>query len=205
MSAGAVTITGILLGREISGERHLKLALLSEELGIVNCLLRISAKPSTTTAPDLFDVAEISMDPSRGNSLRFASDYRVLHRDDALGCDYQRLAVACRIALLLTKNPPPDESFGAIYALCLEVLHALRARPRPDAALFKFLWKLARLEGYPVQEHWLPALDRGDREMVAKVLRCPLDGQTTPTEILQRLTRGLEKWFSTECHFVLPG
>ncbi|MDR2981696.1 MAG: hypothetical protein LBV12_05560 [Puniceicoccales bacterium] len=197
------TVSGILLAKEPSGERHLKLALLSPEKGLVACLLRVATK-ATTPAPDLFDYAEVSLNPPKGGGPRFAGEYRIIRREPEIGADYGRLAIACRLALILTRNPPPDGSSAEVHDLCVEAVQAFAGRPRPDATLFKSLWKLVRGEGYPVQEHWLRGLDRGDREAVASILNCPLDAQVETADNVSRLTRRLERWLENECHFVLP-
>lgn len=192
----AVTHTGILLSREPSGERFLKLAFLCEEQGLVGCLLRVSTtmKPGANTppVPDLFDTAEITLTPAKGSGVNFASGYRVTHRAAAIGADYARLTAACRWARILIKNPPTPDSHEAVFALCKQALEAFASRPRPDATFFKSLWKLAKDGGWPVLEHWLAGLSPADNAHARTILQKPLDAQETPPDIVARLTLALE-------------
>lgn len=195
-------VEGILLGRELSGERHWKLTLLSPEHGVVVCLWRASRKPEADK-PDLFDRAEIDWAAADGG-VSFASNYRVLQRQSFLMGNYQRLALACRMALLLTRNPPPVGSAAPVLHLCETVLAALGERPFPEAAYCKFLWQWMRMEGYPVREQWLEELAEEMRSRAAKVLSQSLDQQTAGTEEIAGLARSLERWMREECQFVLP-
>jgi hypothetical protein len=201
----AVTHQGLLLSREPSGERFLKLALLCEEEGLLVCLLRVSTKPSgTESPPDLFDTAEILLAPPKGNGVQFASEYRVTQRAVALGTDYVRLSAACHWARILTQNPPAPDSCSAVFALCQQALEAFANRPRPDATLFKSLWKLALDGGWPVLEHWFATLPISEKEKARTILRQPLDAQEVPPAGVARLLRDLEQWLAHECHYILP-
>jgi hypothetical protein len=196
------TCRGILLSREPTGERFWKLTLLCEEHGILWCLLRVPSKPGSEATPDLFDTAEVRLNAPKGSGASFVSEYRVEERITALGADYTRLEIACRWARLLIQNPPPPDSAPAVFALCKQALEAFAKRPRPDATLFKSLWKLARDGGWPVFEHWLAGLPAPERERARTALRQPLDAQDAPPAVLARLTRDLENWLTRECHFI---
>jgi hypothetical protein len=201
-AVGELAFTGLVLARELSGERFIKLTLVCPSQGLVLCLLRVSAK---ATAPDLFDVAEVTLEAPKtgGRGVRFASGYRVLRREVALGADYARLAAACRLALVVTRNPMAPDSAESVFALCVEAVGALATRPRPDAALFKTFWRLARDEGYPVREDWQAGLSAGERAAAEAVLRETLDAQATAPEAVVALTRSLERWLVGECNFVI--
>jgi hypothetical protein len=200
------TVHGILLSREPSGERFLKLALLDARRGLAWCLLRTSHKSGATT-PDLFDVAEALQD-ERGQPEAdgpvFISEYRVLRRFPGIGAGYARLAAASRFARLLVRNPPPPDSAPEAFALCERAFAAFDSRPRPDATLFKSLWWLARDGGWPALEHWLAGLASRERESAESVLRQPLDAQTLSEADVSRLVERFEEWLVRECHF-LPG
>ncbi len=196
------SVTGIVLGRELSGERHWKLTLLSPDAGVVVCLWRVSRNPETDK-PDLFDRAEIELAGADGG-VRFANSYRVERRQPTLGKDYQRLSLACRLAVLLARNPPPEESATGVFRLCETALDALAERPFPAAAYCKFLWQWMRMEGYPVREQWLEELAEEKRRKAAVVLGSPLDQQPESAEEIAGLARSLERWMAGECQFVLP-
>jgi hypothetical protein len=203
-AAAARTLRGILLTREPSGERFLKLALLDAARGLAWCLLRTPTKSSATT-PDLFDIAEALHDaratPDADGPL-FISEYRVLRRFPGIGASYARLAAASRFAKCLARNPPPPDSAPETFALGERAFAAFDARPRPDVTLFKSLWRLARDGGWPAREHWLAHLTLRERECAETILRQPLDAQTTSESYVARLLAHLEEWLVRECHFL---
>ncbi|MDR1816802.1 MAG: hypothetical protein LBR07_01165 [Puniceicoccales bacterium] len=204
MSAPATeTVGGLVLSRRQSGERFLLLALLSPEKGVLNFLLRDSARPDAAR-PDLFDLAEVTLTAPRNAGPRFGSNYRILRRLDALGADIARLDAACRLARVIAGNPIPDESAPALFALFGRALEAIASRPRPDAAYIKALWQIVRGEGFPVREQWLASLPPVDAAALRATLRQPLDAVAAPPAEVGQLTLRLERWLAGECHFSIP-
>lgn len=193
---------GLVLAREPAGEHFLKLTWVSAEHGLQMALMRNPSKPGAMV-PDLFDTAEFSLEMTKGVGAQFVREYRVLHREAALGGDYARFMAACRFAIVIAKNSMPAESAAGVYTLCQETLAAFARRPRPDATLFKALWRLAREEGFAVREHWLSRLTVAEQGSVAATLVQALDVQKTPVDAVEHLTRSLEQWLAGECHFVI--
>ncbi|MDR3228074.1 MAG: hypothetical protein LBT53_01490 [Puniceicoccales bacterium] len=205
MNGQGQPFAALMLSRETAGEHFARLSLLAAESGVVVCLLRVSGKkPLSGGLPDLFDLAEVRLEPPRGSGLRFAAEYRVVRRRDGLGGGYARLAAACRFALVVARNPVPEESAAGIFALCDKAADAFAGRPRPDATLFKSLWRFARGEGFPVLEQWMKSLSIGDQNVALTILREPLDVQETSAAEVARLTRSMEHWLENTCQFVLP-
>ena len=200
--------SGLVLLREPAGERHLRLTLLDPEEGLVRCLYKPAAKSGApTVTPDLFDACEATLDaPKAGDNARFVREYRLVKRLDALGRDYARLALACRFATLLAKNPHPPESFAGLHALATGAFTAFAEKPFPEAAYFKTLWLVARDEGWPVKEHFFPSLRAGERELAARLLATPLAGLSSddaPKAATEGLSRALEQWLAREAHYVV--
>ena len=130
----------------------------------------------------------------------FVREYRILSRRAGIGRDYATLAAASRLARVVIKNPVPEDSRAAVDALLAQALAAF-ARPgaRPDLVFFKSLYCLARDEGLPLKQHWLPSLPPGDRMLVAASLSLPSDAADAPgPQDLARLTKRLEAYLSTE-------
>jgi hypothetical protein len=207
-TTGNSSFNALLLGKAQSGERFLRLTLLSAEHGITCALLRNSAStPTAGSATDLFDLAEIRLDLPDNAAARqsrcFITDYCVVRRHTGIASDHERLDAACRLARVLTANPLPDDSAPALFSLALTAAGAFNARPRPDVTLFKSLWKIARDEGLPVFQQWLPALPAGDQLLVANALRFPLHAQTASAADIARFQTSLERWLSAEYQFVL--
>lgn len=199
---------GVVLLRENAGERHLRLTLLDPDHGLVRCLYKPAAKSGAAmVTPDLFDTAEVFLDtPKSGETARFVREYRLVRRHAALGADYARLTLACRLANLLSKNPHPPESWPVIHALACDAIAAIAEKPCPEAAYFKTLWRLARDEGLPVKEDFFVRLRPGERDLAVIVLNTPLTGlteDTAPKPLVEGLSRSLEQWLASEADFVV--
>ena len=203
----APRLEGLVLRREPAGERHLRLTLLDAEHGAVMLLHKPAAKSGApTVTPDLFDDAEVFTDTPRGgaSASRFIREYRLIRRRTGLARDFNRLEIASRLAHLLAANPHPSDSGKNLLDLSRTAFDALESRPAPEATALKFLWKLARDEGWPVREHWERRLPRGLAESLRRILTSPLD--TIPADEIapaRELTRRLEQWLADEAHYTI--
>lgn len=184
---------------------HLVLTLFSPADGLLTALLRPprGAKADTAPAPDLFDRLALTLEHGRGSPGAgpwFVKKHRLLVRHAALGRDYPTLAAASRLCRLVARNPVPEDSRAAIDALLAQAFAAL-ARPgtRPELVYFKTLYCLARDEGLPLKQDWLPALPAADRALVADALRLPSDDPAAPSVAdLARLAKRLESYLAAE-------
>ncbi len=193
---------------------HTVLTCFSPTDGLLTALLRAvprgsaSALRSATTAPDLFDHLALDLNHARGSANGgpwFVREHRLLTRHSAIGRDYRTLAAASRLARLITRNPVPEESRHAVHALLGQAFAAFsREGTRPDLVLFKSLYCLARDEGLPLKQHWLPSLPPADQHLVAAALARPADSPDAPSDAdLIRLTKRLETYLATEADFEL--
>jgi recombinational DNA repair protein (RecF pathway) len=198
----ATTLRCLVLGCDPSGESHRLLTLLEPAEGLLRCLVRVQ-RSKTATTPDLFDEAEIMLDPAKDSGTRFVREYRLLTRRQGIARHHRTLERASRLATLLRKNPPPPESAEVCYQITHETLEAMTHRPRPDAAYFKGLWLILKDGGWPLHEHWFVRLG-AQRDDATAILTQPLDAQTTPEATVARLSTDLEKWATQEAHFILP-
>lgn len=191
---------------------HLVLTCFSPTDGLITALLRpapisgSAAARSAAPSPDLFDHLALDLNHARGSSsggLWFVREHRLLARHAAIGRNYATLAAASRLARLITRNPVPEESRAAVHTLLTQSFAAF-ARPgtRPELVLFKSLYCLARDEGLPLKQHWLPTLPEGDRASVAAALSLPADSAAAPSVAdLTRLTKRLQTYLATEADF----
>jgi len=192
----------LILGREPSGESHLLLSVLESEQGLTRCLIR--SRPSgKAERPDLFDEAEITLEPAKGGANRFARDYRLVRRLSGIGQSHGALERASRLANLLRRNPPPPESAAVAFQIVRETLSAMATRPRPDAAYVKALWLLLKDGGWPVEADWLDRLG-AQAAVAASVLGTALDAQTATEAEVRVLSDDLERWAAGEVHYILP-
>ena len=182
---------------------HLVLTCFSPADGILTALLRPvrNQKTDTSPSPDLFDRLALTLNHGRsapGAGPWFVREYRLLTRHATLGRDYATLASASRLALLVTRNPVPEDSRAAIDALLTQAFAAFaRAGTRPELIYFKSLYCLARDEGLPLKQEWLPALPAGDRALVATALNQPASSPEPAAPDLARLTKRLEAYLSS--------
>jgi hypothetical protein len=183
---------------------HTVLTCFSPGDGLFTALLRASRGPKTDTAPtpDLFDRLALVLEHGKGSSGGpwFVREHRLLVRHASIGRDYEPLAAASRLARVVTQNPVPEDSRAAIDALLAQAFAAF-ARPasRPDLVYFKSLYLLARDEGLPLKQEWLPSLPAADRTLVGSALNFPSDSPDAPRAAdLVRLTKRLETYLVGE-------
>ena len=184
---------------------HLVLTCFSPEEGLLTALLRPAraSKSGTSPSPDLFDRLALELNHARGGSTSgpwFVREHRIITRHSAIGRDYSTLATASRLARIIIKNPVPEDSRAAVDALLSQAFAAF-ARPgaRADLVFFKSLYCLARDEGLPLKQHWLPTLPLNDRSLVATALALPSHASDAPApQDLARLTKRLEAYLTTE-------
>ena len=191
---------------------HCQLTCFSATDGLFHALLRASrnnkAAAATAPAPDLFDRLALTLEHGRaspGAGPWFVREHRLLHRHAAIGRAYEPLAGASRLARLVLQNPGPEESRPAIDTLLAQAFAAFsRPDARPDLVYFKSLYRLARDEGWPLKQEWIPALPPADRAQVAAALNLPASApEAPPAADLARLTKRLESYLVAEHDFRL--
>lgn len=199
-----------LLAKAPHSGDHLVLTGFSPVDGLLTALLRPARNGKTDTAPvpDLFDLLALDLNHARGASAGgpwFVREHRLITRHAAIGRDYPTLAAASRLARLITRNPVPEDSRAAVHALLAQAFAAFsRPGTRPDLVFFKSLYCLARDEGLPLKQHWLPTLPSSDHPLVAATLTLPADSAAAPAAAdLARLTKRLETYLATEADFEL--
>lgn len=191
-----------ILGREVHGEKFWRVAVLTAEEGVSQCLVRQSAKKATIV-PDLFDEADLRFDKAKAgtNAPRFVREYTLCARHTGISGDYSALVYASRFAAVLSRNAFPPDARDAIFSLCGNVIDAFSGKPRRDATYFKALWLLARESGLPVREDWFYSLPFADKETVSKTLRTPLDSLEVPTRDIELMISRIEYWLAVENDF----
>lgn len=205
MSGALHTTEARLLARHPHAGDHQVLTCFSAADGLFTALLRppSPSRHDAPPAPDLFDQLALQLARPRGageSAPWFVRELRILQRHPALGRDYATLAAASRLARFVTRNPVPAESRAAVHDLLARAFAAL-ARPatRPDLVLLKGFYLLARDEGLPVREDWLPTLTAPDRELVRSALALPADSpDAPPPPALSRLLKHLETYLAAE-------
>jgi hypothetical protein len=182
---------------------HLVLTCFSPADGVLTALLRPprNQKTDTSPAPDLFDRLALTLNHGRsapGAGPWFVREHRLLVRHPSLGRDYPTLAAASRLARLVSRNPVPEDSRAAVDALLTRAFTALSTPgARPDLVYYKSLYCLARDEGLPLKQEWIPSLPEADRALVALALNLPSASLEPAPSDLTRLTKRLETYLSS--------
>lgn len=194
-----------ILGRAVHGEKFWLITTLSEEEGVLSCLIRQSTKKTGTIVPDLFDEADLTLERAKAGSEgpRFAKEYTLTARHTGISGNYSGLVYASRFATVLARNAFPPDARASVYALCRNAISAFSDKPRKDATYFKSLWLLARECGLPVREDWFESLPFDDKTCVARILRTPLEALDVPAPESERVISRLEYWLSRENDFFI--
>jgi hypothetical protein len=170
-----------------NSDAHWLLTGFSPADGRITALLRQSRKSNTNIklTPDLFDRLELALAHGRqGPSAGpwFVQDVQLLQRHPALGRDYVTLTAASRLARFVARNSFAPEASAAIHTL-LSMAFAALARPatRPELVLLKGLYCIARDEGLPLKQQWVPTLAGYDQQHLATALRLASDDPVAPS------------------------
>lgn len=196
MAALPESTFAIVIDRRPAAEHFQRLTCLSPELGLLDCLQRLSRRAGGSVPPqlDLFDEAQLNLESRNEGRTWFLLDAVVQRRHAGLATSYEALRLACRFARVLATNPLPGESRGAICGLLQRALESWETGPRPEVVFFKSLYLLARDEGQPVREEWWRELGAADRAAADAVLKRPVVEQTVGSETVGRLTASLEAY-----------
>jgi hypothetical protein len=195
----------LVLDRTPGSEGWIRLTAFSATEGRLECMQRLSSKPSAAVPPlDLFDHVRATLETRNQGRTWFLREAQPLRRRTGLGASYATLTHACRLARVIARTPIHDDSRSAVAALIDRALDAWETGIRPDAVYFKSLFLLARDEGFPVREEWLRQLAADERATTETILRQPAAEQTTAEPEVRRLSHALEDYLAHEHDFVFP-
>jgi recombinational DNA repair protein (RecF pathway) len=204
MPAQPLDTEAIVVSRRPPSDSFQVLTLLSAGHGMLTALQRVAQKPAAgAPALDLFDEAAFVLESSNQGRTWFIKEARLLARHPGIGRDYETLRHASDFAAILARNHIPAETRASVHALLREALVAFAGAGRPDIVYLKCLYRLARDEGYPVRQHWFPALPAADREMVAAILNRPVSGQTAAPAAVARYRDRLEAYLRLHTDILL--
>jgi recombinational DNA repair protein (RecF pathway) len=204
MAGPSLTTDVLVLTNRPPADTFQTFTVFSAEHGPLFVLHRIAKKnTSGTLALDLFDEVTLSLETANQGQTWFIREARLITRHTGLGRSYETLQAASALARLLTRNTVHEESRGKVYLLLREALAALAVTTRPDIVHLKSLYRFARDEGYPIKEHWFPALTAPDRQTVATLLNQPVAGQTAEPAIVAKLQHRLENYLRGHTEILL--
>ncbi len=192
------TIAFILAKQPSGSDAFEQLTAFAGEHGLLHCLRRLPKGKANSAPIDLFDEAEFWLESSNQGRTWFIKEHQLMQRHEGIGRSYETLGAAAALAMLVSRNPVPDESRDFVTSLLRTSLAALAAGGRADIIWLKALYCFLRDEGYPVKQQWWTGLPIEDREVAAQLLNQPLAAQTTEGPAVSRITGRLENWVKAE-------
>lgn len=205
MSGPSASVEAVVLAVHPPAEAFARIILFSAEQGALTAFQRISRKANSQNPPlDLFDRCQLLLEPSSQGDAWFVKEAQILARQTNLGRTYEHLVLSSAFAQCLARNPVALESRGRVWLLLLQALESFARHGRPDVTYFKSLYVFVKDEGYPLRQHWLPALSSGDQALAAGLLRQPVEDQTASPAEVQRLLRRLDDYLRAETELFLP-
>lgn len=194
MPGPTLLIDGYVLLREPTGEKWVRITLLSPESGVVHFLQRISSRTLSSSPVDLFDRVTATLERRTPSGSWFAREVRVIARHPGLGRRYRALREACVFARILSVNPVHEDSRTSVFDLMGHALRAWEGGDREDVVAFKCLYVFARDEGYAVKEGWWPQLPEQERVRAASLVNLPIRDQEIDPEQVVSIRRSLEHY-----------
>jgi hypothetical protein len=204
MPAQSLATDAFVLLKRLPADSFQAFTLFSAAHGPLLVLQRLSKKAATTSPPlDLFDEASLLLESSNQGHTWFIKEVRINTRHAAIGCSYETLQLASKLAALIARNSVDEESRIAVAELLRAALAAFATGVRPDIVYFKSLYRFARDEGYPLKQQWFPTLPAADRAIVAALLNRPLAEQTAAAAWVARLQHRLEEYLRGHTEILL--
>lgn len=204
MAGPSLTTDVLVLTNRPPADTFQTFTVFSAEHGPLLVLHRIAKKNTgNSVALDLFDEVTLGLETANQGQTWFIREARLITRHTGLGRSYETLQAASALARLLARNTVHEESRGKVYLLLREALAALAVTSRPDIVHLKSLYRFARDEGYPIKEHWFPALPAAEREAVASLLNQPVAGQTAEPTLVAKLQQRLENYLRGHTEILL--
>lgn len=195
---------GTVLATAPSGERFVRLHVVSAEAGRLTCMWRRSSKQAGG-GPDLFDDVTLWLEASARAEAWFVREYRLRRRRAGIARRYESLRRAVRLGDLLWRNLLHAEFSEPVACLAVEALDALDARSCPRVVYLKALYRFAREEGYAVAQQWLAGLPIRERARADTILHSPADQLTADDDALAGdLAEKLERWLRGETDILVP-
>lgn len=162
----------IVVGRDMRGESSVYISVLSREHGLMQMMKKVSVK-TTSLLPDLFDDISGYADAQTPQGLKFLRDFEISKRRTEIGKSYEAFNHAALIASVVAVNGRNIEDCARLEFNLRHALDAIAKDAPPEIVRFKFMYLLARNEGYPVKEDFFESLPEGKREMFSLFVKTP--------------------------------
>ena len=190
----------MVLSRQISGERFFRIGVLSKEKGAFQVLAKRS--PRQNQAPDLFQEVNLYWKLGQVKTIGFMQEYQVLNSWNSVGQRYQHFCDACELNQFIDRNGSGVTASSDWYSLLKKAWDSWEL---PDAnskaVLFKSLYYIAKIEGYPVKESWAYHLSASLLCELKMILQSPV-GKTPLQVSVPVLLENLNRWLKNKTDFL---
>ncbi len=195
-------ITAIVLDRERRAEASVMLTAFSPEDGLVFLFKRLSGK-KTSLVPDLFDEIECSVStPDADAPVKFLGQFEVLKRRAGVSASYEKLCAASEIASVAKSNGANIDEKRTLFELIARSLDAIEAHDNHATVKIKFLYLLARNQGYAIKEDFFRSLADADKSDFSEILALSTADQAAEKPRSERLYEMLKRWILSETDIV---
>ncbi|GHC10233.1 hypothetical protein [Cerasicoccus arenae] len=204
MPARELQAVGVVLATVPSGERFLRLNILSPDEGRLVAMWRRSNKNSGSS-PDLFDQAVFHLEGSSSATTWFLKEYRLEHSRRALARSYRTLQLATRLGELLWRNLPHTEFFAPTAQLAIDAFNAFESSTLPQCVYLKALYRYAAEEGYAVRQHWLADMPTREQERARSIIHQPLEMLSAENDtVAGTMIEKIERWLRADTDIIVP-
>jgi len=161
-----------VVGRELRGESSLYITAYAPDVGLARMMKKISAK-KTGALPDLFDDISAEGEADSPASLKFMRGFSLIKGRGDIALDYRAFEQASLVALTVAKNGAHIEDCARLSSRLRAALDAMAQKSPPEVVRLKFMYLLARDEGYPVREDFLAKLPAAKRGLFMDIIKTP--------------------------------
>ena len=198
--SGSRELSGVVLSREPTGDRFLRIRLFDENAGLQTVLFPNAPKNSKKMSPpDLFDDLECILKPRKSeSSVPFVSDFQCLKSHREIAIDPQTFITASEIARFYLINGSHLLDPEPRLKLLRSSLSSFARASTPKVVLLKMYYCFARDEGLPVRESWLAGLSQSTCGDTLEILRMPVDQASPDSSKLNDILENLKIWLNAE-------
>lgn len=162
-----------VLDREIRGENSVYITAYAPNFGLMRMMKKCSAK-KTSYLPDIFDDISISGEMQSPTSLKFARDFSIIKRRNEIATNYNSFEQACLIALSVVKNGVHIEDSQRLFNQLRMAFDAIANGANAEIVRLKFMYLLAKNEGYAVKEDFYAKLSQPKKELFSMLIKLPV-------------------------------
>ena len=193
-------MSGIVLSRDLAGERFLRIRIFDPIAGLRASLFGLPGKRrQKTSPPDLFDEVECIISPPKTDfSIPFVEDFRTIKSYRELATKPKAFIIASEIARFYLNNGSHLLDPGPRLELLHSSLSSFQRTEFPQVILLKLYYRFARDEGLPVRESWLTSLPKSLLEVTQEMLRLPVDQVTVCPGKMCEVLESLKNWMNAE-------